>query len=34
VIDAAIAENHLQVFEIKRNKSSTQSGSGKEFWFQ
>jgi hypothetical protein len=34
VIDAAIAENHLQVFEIKRNKSSTQSGSGKELWFQ
>jgi hypothetical protein len=34
VIDAAIAENHLQVFEINRNKSSTQSGSGKEFWFQ
>ena len=32
VIDAAIAENHLQVFEINRNKSSKQSG--KDFWFQ
>jgi hypothetical protein len=32
VIDAAIEENHLQVFEINRKKSSKQSG--KDFWFQ
>jgi hypothetical protein len=32
LIDAAIAENNLQVFEINRNKSSNQSG--KDFWFQ